>query len=78
MNVDESNSSTRLRGALSDAFHFLRFPALPSRFIDSVTGWITELVISSLPLVISSSYQPTIMEGLVFVCFAGNEISDET
>uniref|UniRef100_A0A9J2P241 Ectopic P granules protein 5 n=1 Tax=Ascaris lumbricoides TaxID=6252 RepID=A0A9J2P241_ASCLU len=43
VNVDESNSSTRLRGALSDAFHFLRFPALPSRFIDSVTGWITEL-----------------------------------
>ncbi|VDK41765.1 unnamed protein product [Anisakis simplex] len=44
--IIESNatvSRTQLRGALSDAFHFLRYPGLSSRFIDSVTAWITEL-----------------------------------
>ncbi|CAD5210574.1 unnamed protein product [Bursaphelenchus okinawaensis] len=32
-----------LVGALSDLFYFLRFPMLPKRFRDSVTGWIVEL-----------------------------------
>uniref|UniRef100_A0A914C964 Ectopic P granules protein 5 homolog n=1 Tax=Acrobeloides nanus TaxID=290746 RepID=A0A914C964_9BILA len=32
-----------LKGALSDLFHFLRFPSLPIRFRDSVTAWIVEI-----------------------------------
>jgi hypothetical protein len=32
------------RGALSDLFHFLRFPMLTQRFRTSVVTWITEIV----------------------------------
>ena len=33
----------QLRGAISDLFHFLRFPVLPKRFMDSLYAWIIEL-----------------------------------
>uniref|UniRef100_A0A915D020 Uncharacterized protein n=1 Tax=Ditylenchus dipsaci TaxID=166011 RepID=A0A915D020_9BILA len=32
-----------LKESLSDLFYFLRFPMLPSRFRESLNGWITEL-----------------------------------
>ncbi|VDK64397.1 unnamed protein product [Onchocerca ochengi] len=37
-------SRRNLRNALSDLFHCLRYPDLPSRFITAVSGWISELV----------------------------------
>ncbi|VDP14750.1 unnamed protein product [Onchocerca flexuosa] len=37
-------SRRNLRNALSDLFHCLRYPDLPSRFVTAVSGWISELV----------------------------------
>ncbi|CAG9533161.1 unnamed protein product [Cercopithifilaria johnstoni] len=37
-------SRRNLRNALSDLFHYLRYPDLSSRFITAVSGWISELV----------------------------------
>ena len=36
-------SRSELIGALSDLFHFLRFPIMPQRFRDSVQSWLIEL-----------------------------------
>ncbi|VDM42517.1 unnamed protein product [Toxocara canis] len=57
VDTDASSSRIQLRGAVSDAFHFLRFPALPSRFIDSVTGWISEMCAALLKASTSEDQQ---------------------
>ncbi|KAL3994190.1 hypothetical protein ACH3XW_20725 [Acanthocheilonema viteae] len=50
-------SRRNLRNALSDLFHYLRYPNLPSRFISAVSGWISELVAVLLKACTSSDQQ---------------------
>jgi hypothetical protein len=39
----QNSSRAELIGALSDLFHFLRFPMMPTRFRDSLNLWVIEL-----------------------------------
>ncbi|KAK6103303.1 hypothetical protein QQG55_11970 [Brugia pahangi] len=50
-------SRRNLRNALSDLFHYLRYPDLPSRFTTAVSGWISELVAVLLKACTSSDQQ---------------------
>ncbi|MCP9261227.1 hypothetical protein DINM_004613 [Dirofilaria immitis] len=50
-------SRRNLRNALSDLFHSLRYPDLPSRFTAAVSGWISELVAVLLKACTSSDQQ---------------------
>uniref|UniRef100_A0A1I7W3S4 DUF2451 domain-containing protein n=1 Tax=Loa loa TaxID=7209 RepID=A0A1I7W3S4_LOALO len=50
-------SRRNLRNALSDLFHYLRYPDLPTRFVTAVSGWITELVAVLLKACTSSDQQ---------------------
>uniref|UniRef100_A0A158Q6Q3 Ectopic P granules protein 5 homolog n=1 Tax=Elaeophora elaphi TaxID=1147741 RepID=A0A158Q6Q3_9BILA len=50
-------SRRNLRNALSDLFHYLRYPDLSSRFISAVSGWISELVAVLLKACTSSDQQ---------------------
>uniref|UniRef100_A0A914KIR0 Uncharacterized protein n=1 Tax=Meloidogyne incognita TaxID=6306 RepID=A0A914KIR0_MELIC len=41
--LEKSSIRREIRGALSDLFHFLRFPLIPQRFRQSIINWITQL-----------------------------------
>lgn len=49
-------SRQNIRNALSDLFHYLRYPDLPSRFTTAVSGWISELVCFIFKITFSCSY----------------------
>uniref|UniRef100_A0A914LKF6 Uncharacterized protein n=1 Tax=Meloidogyne incognita TaxID=6306 RepID=A0A914LKF6_MELIC len=50
--LEKSLIRSEIRGALSDLFHFLRFPLIPQRFRQSIINWITQLVLMLLPILL--------------------------